>query len=89
MVLVASASAITAFLAELVRVLLIVLAVTAGLGISAGLVVLARHRPDRQPSSSHASACHHSMQDQSRRAVAALRPSWPPRVSRSRPSCTR
>ena len=74
-VLVGSASAITAFLAELVRVLLIVLAVTAGLGISAGLVVLARHRPHRQPPmlrATHPPAIT-AMQDQPRGEVAALR----------------
>ena len=73
-VLVGSASAITAFLAEMVRVLLLVLAVTAGLGISAGLVVLARHRPDRQPRLrvTHPPAIT-AMQDQPRREVAALR----------------
>jgi len=74
LVLAASSGAIAAALTELVRPLLIVLAVTAGLAITACLIVAVRHRrPRPRKPSTLRPAVIVAAPDQSRREIAALR----------------
>jgi len=74
LVLVASSGAIASALAELVRLLVIVLAVTAGLAITTGLVVMIRRRPRRQrPRIAARASILVPSPDQSRPEIAVLR----------------